>query len=145
MGIFDWLLKGLGFETEEKENKIVKKIKEKNEPNKVAGASYNFNNFSQNSKQEKVDNDDYAINNVSTQINQNVAMFSPSNMSDVQAIVDFTRKRLAAIVNLSAFDEEELEGVLKFLNGAMYAMRGKVQKLDGKIYLVAPEGTASVV
>ena len=37
-----------------------------------------------------------------------------------------------------------MEKALDFLNGAMYAMRGQVSKLDAKLYLVAPEGTATI-
>lgn len=154
MGFFDVILKSIGFDVDDGEKKQKKEKKQKTnnvvQKNQMS-AKFNLNKpqhvetkieTKQVEKQSIVEKDSGL--SVQAEIGKNIAVFAPVSVDELGGIVDFTRKRLAAIVNLSNLTNTEMEKALDFLNGAMYAMRGQVSKLDAKLYLVAPEGTATI-
>ena len=153
MGFFDVILKSIGFDVDDGEKKQKKAKKQKTEVAQKPQMSAKFNlskpqqpevkvEQKQEEQQRIVENDSGL--SVQAEIGKNIAVFAPVSVDELGGIVDFTRKRLAAIVNLSNLTNAEMEKALDFLNGAMYAMRGQVSKLDAKLYLVAPEGTATI-
>ena len=153
MGFFDVILKSIGFEVDdgEKKQKKAKKQRAKVEEQKSPmTAKFNLSQPKQTEIQKTEQKEGQRIVerdsglSVQAEIGKNIAVFAPVSVDELGGIVDFTRKRLAAIVNLSNLTNTEMEKALDFLNGAMYAMRGQVSKLDAKLYLVAPEGTATI-
>lgn len=153
MGFFDVILKSIGFEVDdgEKKQKKAKKQRAKVEEQKSPmTAKFNLSQPKQTEIQKTEQKEEQRIVerdsglSVQAEIGKNIAVFAPVSVDELGGIVDFTRKRLAAIVNLSNLTNTEMEKALDFLNGAMYAMRGQVSKLDAKLYLVAPEGTATI-
>lgn len=153
MGFFDVILKSIGFEVDdgEKKQKKAKKQRAKVEEQKSPmTAKFNLSQPKQTEIQKTEQKEEQRIVerdsglSVQAEIGKNIAVFAPVSVEELGGIVDFTRKRLAAIVNLSNLTNTEMEKALDFLNGAMYAMRGQVSKLDAKLYLVAPEGTATI-
>lgn len=152
MGFFDIILKSIGFDVDdgEKKPKKEKQKQQKTVENKPQmNAKFNLSQQKQQpqqkveQKQESIVERDSGLS-VQAEIGKNIAVFAPVSIDELGGIVDFTRKRLAAIVNLSNLTNTEVEKALDFLNGAMYAMRGQVSQLDSKLYLVAPEGTATI-
>ncbi len=132
---------------EKKNRKLVNPRKEKTSKGADAflGAKFDFKSVKNNSIELTEKNDISSEGETKlTQDNKNIAYFSPSLYSDLKGIIDFTRKRLPAIVNLSSLGQSDFDKAIEFFSGAMYAMRGTFEKLDGKLYLVAPEGTATV-
>ncbi len=153
MGFFDVILKSIGFEVDdgEKKQKKAKKQKAKVEEQKSPmTAKFNLSQPKQTEVQKPEPKEEQRIVerdsglSVQAEIGKNIAVFAPISVEELGGIVDFTRKRLAAIVNLSNLTNTEMEKALDFLRGAMYAMRGQVSQLDAKLYLVAPEGTATI-
>ena len=153
MGFFDVILKSIGFEVDdgEKKQKKAKKQRAKVEEHKSPmTAKFNLSQPKQTEIQKTEQKEEQRIVerdsglSVQAEIGKNIAVFAPVSVDELGGIVDFTRKRLAAIVNISNLTNTEMEKALDFLNGAMYAMRGQVSKLDAKLYLVAPEGTATI-
>ncbi|MGN1163139.1 MAG: cell division protein SepF [Christensenellales bacterium] len=153
MGFFDVILKSIGFEVDdgEKKQKKAKKQKAKVEEQKSPmTAKFNLSQPKQTEVQKTEPKEEQRIVerdsglSVQAEIGKNIAVFAPISVEELGGIVDFTRKRLAAIVNLSNLTNTEMEKALDFLRGAMYAMRGQVSQLDAKLYLVAPEGTATI-
>lgn len=153
MGFFDVILKSIGFEVDdgEKKQKKAKKQKAKVEEQKSPmTAKFNLSQPKQTEVQQPEPKEEQRIVerdsglSVQAEIGKNIAVFAPISVEELGGIVDFTRKRLAAIVNLSNLTNTEMEKALDFLRGAMYAMRGQVSQLDAKLYLVAPEGTATI-
>lgn len=153
MGFFDVILKSIGFDVDdgEKKQKKAKKQRAKVEEQKSPmTAKFNLSQPKQTEIQKTEQKEEQRIVerdsglSVQAEIGKNIAVFAPVSVDELGGIVDFTRKRLAAIVNLSNLTNTEMEKALDFLNGAMYAMRGQVSKLDAKLYLVAPEGTATI-
>ena len=154
MGFFDVILKSIGFEVDDGEKKQKKTKKQKTTdvaPKTQMSAKFNLSKPQQPEvkieqkqvEQPSIVEKDSGLS-VQAEIGKNIAVFAPVSVDELGGIIDFTRKRLAAIVNLSNLTNTEMEKALDFLNGAMYAMRGQVSKLDAKLYLVAPEGTATI-
>ncbi len=107
MGIFDKILKGLGFEGENKSSstKIKKQIKKK------AGV------YSLDDEKEEI-----------------IEEMKPKNQEEVAKIVDFLKKEGKVIADLSNFEEQNFYNALSFLSGAVYAFGGQVYKLDDTRY-----------
>lgn len=150
MGFFDVILKSIGFEVDDGGNEP-KKNKKKNKDQTANKTTAKFSLSKKEVEELKVEEvkEDSIVEkdsglSVQAEIGKNIAVFAPVNLEELNGIVDFTRKRLAAIVNLSNLSNSDIEKALQFLNGAMYAMRGQVSQLDAKLYLVAPEGTATI-
>ena len=152
MGFFDAILKIIGFETDDGQKQEKPKKKEKKSQSRPTNsAKFNLTKTNQpEQKIEKVEEKKQSIVekdaglSVQAEIGRNIAVFAPVSLEELGGIVDFTRKRLAAIVNLTNLTNSDIEKALQFLDGAMYAMRGQVSQLDSKLYLVAPAGTATI-
>ena len=152
MGFFDVILKSIGFETDDGQKQEKPKKKEKKSQSRSTNsAKFNLTKTNQpEQKIEKVEEKKESIVekdaglSVQAEIGRNIAVFAPVSLEELGGIVDFTRKRLAAIVNLTNLTNSDIEKALQFLDGAMYAMRGQVSQLDSKLYLVAPAGTATI-
>lgn len=152
MGFFDVILKSIGFETDDGQKQEKPKKKEKKSQSRPTNsAKFNLTKTNQpEQKIEKVEEKKESIVekdaglSVQAEIGRNIAVFAPVSLEELGGIVDFTRKRLAAIVNLTNLTNSDIEKALQFLDGAMYAMRGQVSQLDSKLYLVAPAGTATI-
>ena len=145
MGFFDVILKSIGFETDDGQKQEKPKKKEKKSQSRPTNsAKFNLTKTNQpEQKIEKVEEKKESIVekdaglSVQAEIGRNIAVFAPVSLEELGGIVDFTRKRLAAIVNLTNLTNSDIEKALQFLDGAMYAMRGQVSQLDSKLYLVA--------
>ena len=106
MGFFDKILKGLGFESEEKDNpKPKKEIKRK------AG--------------------EYTLDGEEEEI---IEEMKPKSQEEVSKVVDYLKKEGKVIVNLSNFEDTNFNTALSFLSGAVYAFGGEVYKLDDTRY-----------
>ncbi len=150
MGLFDWVLKSIGFDVDDG-NKPSKEKKEKQNSSAQKApmqAKFNLSNPTpkiapvvEEKKPSIVEEENLSVQ---AEIGKNIAVFAPISLDELGGIVDFTRKRLAAIVNLSNLTNTDHDKAIDFLNGAMYAMRGQVSRLDSKLYLVAPQGTATI-
>ncbi len=72
-----------------------------------------------------------------------VMIFEPASYDeDAPAIVDSLREKKVCIVNLSEMkDKEVAQRIFNFLNGAIYAMGGRIKKISNGILLLAPDNT----
>ena len=70
-------------------------------------------------------------------------MFEPASFDeDAPAIVDSLKERKVCIVNLETIrDPEVAKSIFDFLNGAIYAMEGRIKKISKGIFLLAPDNT----
>ena len=161
MGLFNWLMKGMGFEEENentsKESRKEKKEKKKknkekdltpeNEQMSFAG-SEGDNSFASNPDQFNTAGKFYA-NDTSGYLGQqnmggygtkNVVFYYPKNYQDVQKIVDLLKQGESAIINLDGISDDEAQRMLDFVSGAVYALNGSTQRVSGNIFLLTPEG-----
>ena len=72
-----------------------------------------------------------------------VMVFEPASFDeDAPAIVDSLKEKKVCIVNLETIrDPEVAKSIFNFLNGAIYAMEGRIKKISKGIFLLAPDNT----
>lgn len=135
MGLFGWVMKGLGYE--DKGDKKDKKNKA-NDEDKYA----NFN------LHEKVGGNESTPTPVSAGYNMNgfgmpesnIIMFSPKSQSEMQQVIDYLKQGQSVAVNLEEISSEDCTRVLDFFSGAIYALNGSITRWKGDLFLLTPEG-----
>lgn len=115
MGIFNSLLKGLGFEDDSEE-------KNKND--------YNYDDDIVNDKSKNLKPESVNLNNL--------VIYSPKSNNDVKKLVDCLKNGEACIINLDSLKSTEQTRILDFLSGAVYAISGKINKLQNNLYVLLP-------
>lgn len=116
MGIFNSLLKGLGFEDD------VENVKN-NESYKQ--------DIIYNKKTDTNRKNDVSINNL--------IVYSPKSNNDVKMLIDFLVEGKATIVNLGNLKPVERTRILDFLSGAVYAQKGKINRLQNDLFVILPK------
>ena len=118
MGKFSKLLNAIGIPTEEEFEEVEESTLER-EP--VAAVA----------KRGKVVNI-----NATTQFR--VVVIQPENFDEAKEIADHLKERKPVVINLELMDKDSAQKIFDFLNGAIYALGGSVQKVATNIYLIAP-------
>ncbi|NLW17519.1 MAG: cell division protein SepF [Firmicutes bacterium] len=67
-----------------------------------------------------------------------LVVLGPKSLEDVQPIVDHLRARRPVVVNLEGAEQRSRLRILDFLNGAVYALGGRNQRISELIFLLAP-------
>lgn len=117
MGIFDKLLKAIGFEDENEiseERPAEKRQKEKLEIN----SKFNLKNAETEEKKERIEN------------------FTPQSQSDIEKIALEIKNGVKAVVDFSGFAESDRVRALDFLSGVVFILGGNIKKIDKIIYLL---------
>ena len=161
MGLFNWLMKGMGFEEENekssKESRKEKKERKKKEKEQAApveqqmsfaatdddASSYasNRDQFNTAGRFYAGDTSSYlGQQNMGGYGTKNVVFYYPKNYQDVQKIVDLLKQGESAIINLDGISDDEAQRMLDFVSGAVYALNGSTQRVSGNIFLLTPEG-----
>ena len=138
MGLFDWIMHGLGFE--DSGNKKVKKSKAVQEDKyanfnlheKVKGETTNP------SETSSVPNNNY--NSFGIQTESNIIMVEPKSHKEIRQVVDYLKQGQSVAVNLEAISSEDSGRILDFLSGAIYGINGSIHRWHGDLFLLAPEG-----
>lgn len=105
----------------EKRNKRKQKTKDRSGSKPQMSAKFNLSKPQQpevkveqkQEEQQRIVENDSGLS-VQAEIGKNIAVFAPVSVDELGGIVDFTRKRLAAIVNLSNLTNTEMEKHLIF-------------------------------
>lgn len=74
--------------------------------------------------------------NVNT--NSKVMVVEPEFFNDAPAICDNLKNQKTVVVNLENADYEDGRKIFDFLNGAVYALDGTVQKISENVFILAP-------
>ncbi|MBR5587154.1 MAG: cell division protein SepF [Clostridia bacterium] len=69
----------------------------------------------------------------------NVVVIQPENFDEAKEIADHLKTRKPVVINLELLDKDTAQKIFDFLNGAIYALGGSVQKVATNIYLIAPQ------
>lgn len=72
----------------------------------------------------------------------NVVLYSPKNYGDVQSLIDHLRMHEPAIVEFAGIGDDDGQRILDFLSGAIYALGGSMQRINGTIFLLTPSGVS---
>ena len=116
MGFFNALLKGLGFEGENKPKSVEKEHNEVVNVNTIA--KYDLKNMETTKKEIKT--------------------FVPKNQQEIQDVVNVLKTGEVVNVNLENFVVSEYTRALDFMCGAIYVLNGKIKKNGDKTYLFYP-------
>lgn len=76
--------------------------------------------------------------NIHTTSQMKVVIFEPNAYDEVQNIVDNLKNRKPVIVNLETLESDVARKIFEFLNGAIYALDGSIQKVSSDIFILAP-------
>ena len=78
------------------------------------------------------------IVNIQSNNNVKVVLVEPSTFNDAPQICDNIKNRKTVVVNLEKADPEEARKIFDFLNGSVYALDGKIQKIANGVFILAP-------
>ncbi|MFW5649040.1 MAG: cell division protein SepF [Candidatus Alkaliphilus sp. MAG34] len=76
--------------------------------------------------------------NIHTTTQMKVVLYEPDNFEEAPSIVDDLKNRKPVIVNLENTDSDLAKKFFDFLNGAIYALDGNIQKVSTGIFILAP-------
>ena len=154
MGFFDWLMKGVGFESnddakpqkskrnkqqietfdQESENEQTVQAETSNDYSYDAFGSLDANKFSSNTDEFSTEN---GVSGFGT---KNVVIHKPKTYKEVQGLIDYLKQGESAIMILDGLSQAEAQRILDFVSGAVYALNGSTQRVEGNIFLLTPEG-----
>ena len=67
-----------------------------------------------------------------------VVVVEPKSFEEVQSIADHLKSRRSIILNLEGTDKEQAQRILNFLSGTIYALGGEMQRISNGIFFFAP-------
>lgn len=165
MGLFDWVMNGIGFQDETDEDipeieKIEKPKKKKKGwfGRKRRDEDLNFNeiqtstgfDFDQFNAMKEEDEGTATIGGYSSSYsgfgggssysNKNFVFFNPTNYEEIKKLVEYLKQGEPAIVNFDKISDLEAQRSLDFISGAACALGGKLQRITGNFFLVTPDG-----
>ena len=155
MGFFDYLMKGIGFETDSTPVAAVKKHKVKQstlntqtlQDNniEVENMPYNFAFPSYNPLLDEANEEQVmAVQNAFAGA-KNVIVYKPKTQGDIKNLIDFLRRKEPIIVNFSLLPSDVSGSMIAFISGALYALRGSIHPIANNLYLLTPEGVSILV
>lgn len=116
MGFFDKILKAIGFESVEEES--TKK------PKKESVTSSKFNLKNKSTKK-------------TTEEDEEIEMYSPKNQAELENVISVFENGESALVNFANFSEYDKNDAIIFLSGAVFALKYKMKKIQGNLYLIS--------
>jgi cell division inhibitor SepF len=79
------------------------------------------------------------ILNIHTSQQMRVIVHEPKAFEEVPGIVDNLKNNKPVVINLEELEYELAKKIFDFLNGAVYALEGKIQKISKGIFIIAPK------
>lgn len=79
------------------------------------------------------------ILNIHTNQQMKVIVHEPKDFDEVPGIVDNLKNNKPVVINLEELEYELAKKIFDFLNGAVYALEGKIQKISKGIFIIAPK------
>lgn len=78
------------------------------------------------------------IVNIHTNSNMKIAVHEPLSYDEAPNIIDDLKSRKAVVVNFEQLDANIKRQIFEFINGGLYAIEGKIQKVTKDIFILAP-------
>ena len=91
--------------------------------------------FPVTTKTKKINN---KVVNIHTNSSMKIVVHEPLSYDEAPAIVDDLKSRKAVVVNFEQLDLAIKRQIFDFINGGLYAMEGKIQKVTKDIFILAP-------
>lgn len=87
-------------------------------------------------KSKRVNNN---VVNIHTNSNMKIVVHEPLTYEEAPEIVDDLKARKAVVVNFQQLEIGLKRQIFDFINGALYTMDGKIQKVTKDIFILAPK------
>lgn len=167
MGLFNWVMNGIGFQANEDEDNFqtLEPKKEKKKKKKLFGkkkrkgyeedmdfseqtSSFDFDQFNA-LKEGETETQSYSggysnsyggFGGTSSFSSKNFVFFNPTNYEEIKKLIEYLKQGEPAIVNFDKISEIEAQRSLDFISGAACALGGKLQRITGNFFLVTPDG-----
>lgn len=106
-----------------------------------------FENEEQEEEENTEDRDDMVsmyrnkknrVVNIHTKSQMRVIIYEPTVYEEIPSIVDDLKSRRPVVINLLSTDKDLAKKFFDFLNGAIYALDGNIQKVSNGIFILAP-------
>jgi|AntRauTorcE11897_2_1112592.scaffolds.fasta_scaffold00001_357 cell division inhibitor SepF len=135
MGLFDAILQGFGVEDNEqpKQRTVIKPRRKQTTSNNKYET---FNLHERDNQENKTINTNQI--NLANQ-SKNLAIFAPKTHQDIQKIIISLKATESCIVNLQNISESDSMRALDFFSGAVFALNGKINRIQGDLFLVTPK------
>ena len=142
MGLFNSLMKGMGFDGKKgnETSNITTDMDDK--------TNEKYSNFDKSLANSFAVNEFKSANDITASlpplggglVGSNLVIYAPKDNKDIKILVECLRRKEACIVNLGLIRAEDADKILQFLSGAVYALKGSIKRLQGDLFLMAPEG-----
>ena len=164
VGLFDWVMNGIGFQAEADEE--IPEIEPSEKPKKKkrgwfgrkkkntelefdevpSDGGFDFDQFNAMKEEDEGTatiggySNSYSSFGGSSYSNKNFVFFSPTNYEEIKKLVEYLKQGEPAIVNFDKISDLEAQRSLDFISGAACALGGKLQRITGNFFLVTPDG-----
>lgn len=71
-----------------------------------------------------------------------MVVVSPKEYADAEKIADHLKAMRPVVMNIEKTDDDEAERIVDFVQGVMYALDGRLDRISDKIYLCAPSNVS---
>lgn len=69
-----------------------------------------------------------------------VVVIKPLTVADTEKLIDVLKGGKGLVADLSLAPALDAQRMLDFLSGAVYALDGKIERVDNKTFLITPKG-----
>lgn len=76
--------------------------------------------------------------NLHTNSNMKIVVHEPLSYEEAPAIIDDLKLKKAVVINFEQLDTIVKRQIFDFINGGLYAVEGKIQKVTRDIFILAP-------
>ncbi|MCD1146966.1 cell division protein SepF [Peptoniphilus sp. KCTC 25270] len=83
-------------------------------------------------------NDNGSVLSIQTKASMVITVHEPLTYDESPKIVDDLKENKAVVLNFEQLDLEVKREIFDFVNGALYAIEGKIQKVNKDIFILAP-------
>ena len=87
-------------------------------------------------KTRKINN---KVLNIHTNSSMKIVVHEPLSYEEAPQIVEELKNRKVVIINFEQLDINLKKQIFDFINGALYAIEGKIQKVTKDIFILAPD------
>lgn len=76
--------------------------------------------------------------NIHTNSNMKIIVHEPLSYDEAPSIIDDLKTRKAVVINFEQLDTTLKRQIFDFINGGLYSIDGKIQKVTKDIFILAP-------
>jgi len=134
MGFGDWLMRGLGFDSKKKQQTVTtEQLDDKY-------ADFNMHIKQNDTTTETSIRTNLQTNSFNIGMRDNLIIYCPTNMKDIQSAVDCLRQNQSVMLDLEKIGDDDRTRVLDFISGAIYGLNGSIHRFKDDSFILTPEG-----